>query len=403
MTAEISGDRGRRHLLKDVSLSSVVAGLLAVVVSYSGPMVIVLAAAKAGHLTPGQTTSWVWAVSLGSGLTCVLLSLWTRTPVVTAFSTPGAALLVTTLGDHPYGAAIGAFALAGLLTAVVGFSGLFGRFMSVIPTPIVSGVLAGILFAFGVDAFRALGVAPLVVGAVVVGYLVVKRFSARYAVLGGLLLGVPAALATGTRLSSVSLEWARPEWTTPQFTVASVISIGIPMFMVTMASQNAPGLAVLRTAGYPTPDRLLVGTTGVASVLLAPFGSHAINLAAITAAICTGEEAHPDPRRRYTAAVACGAFYVVVGAFGATLLGVFLALPTQLVAAVAGVALLGALGAAVTDTTSLGTHREGALIAFLTTASGVTLLGIGSAFWGLLFGTAAHFVVTRKASADAPG
>ncbi|PSL51954.1 benzoate membrane transport protein [Saccharothrix carnea] len=396
MSAEVSSDRGRRHFLRDVSLPSVVAGLLAVVVSYSGPMVIVLAAAKAGHLTPGQTTSWVWAVSIGSGLTCVLLSLWTRTPVVTAFSTPGAALLVSTLDDHPYGAAIGAFVLAGILTAAVGFSGLFGRLMAVIPAPIVSGVLAGILFAFGVDAFRNLGVAPLVVGAVIVGYLVVKRFSARYAVLGALALGVPAALVTGTRLSSVSLEWARPEWTTPHFTAASAIGIGIPLLVVTLASQNAPGLGVLRTSGYPTPDRLLIGTTGIASTLLAPFGSHAINLAAITAAICTGPEAHPDPRRRYPAAVACGVFYLVVGTFGATLLSVFLTLPGPLIAAVAGVALLGSLGAAITDTTALASHREGALIAFLVTASGVTLFGVGSAFWGLLFGTAAHFTVTRR-------
>ncbi|GAA2677532.1 MULTISPECIES: benzoate/H(+) symporter BenE family transporter [Actinosynnema] len=395
MSAGTTHERGRRHFLRDVSLPSVVAGLLAVVVSYSGPMVIVLAAAEAGRLTPGQTTSWVWAVSLGSGLTCVLLSLWTRTPVVTAFSTPGAALLVTTLDDHPYGAAIGAFALAGALMAVVGFTGLFGRLLAVIPAPIVSGVLAGVLFSFGADAFRALGTAPLVVGAVVVGYLVVKRFSARYAVLGGLLLGVPAALATGTRLTAVSLEWARPEWTAPQFTLGAAVGIGVPLFVVTLASQNAPGLAVLRTSGYPTPDRLLIGATGVTSALLAPFGSHAINLAAITAAICTGEEAHPDPRRRYAAAVSCGVFYLCVGAFGATLLAVFLALPGQLVAAVAGVALLGALGAAITDATARATHREGALIAFLTTASGVTLLGVGAAFWGLLFGTAAHFAVTR--------
>jgi benzoate membrane transport protein len=279
---------------------------------------------------------------------------------------------------------------------VIGFSGLFGRLMALIPTPIVSGVLAGILFAFGVDAFRNLGVAPLIVGAVIVGYLVVKRFSARYAVLGALALGVPAALVTGTRLSSVSLEWARPDWTTPQFTLASAIGIGIPLLVVTLASQNAPGLVVLRTSGYPTPDRLLIGTTGIASTLLAPFGSHAINLAAITAAICTGEQSHPDPRRRYPAAVACGVFYLVVGAFGATLLSIFTTLPGPLIAAVAGVALLGALGAAITDTTSLGSHREGALIAFLVTASGVTLFGIGSAFWGLLFGTAAHLVVTRR-------
>ncbi|KAA2252731.1 benzoate/H(+) symporter BenE family transporter [Solihabitans fulvus] len=380
-----------------MSVSAVVAGFIAVVVSYSGPMVVVLTAAQAGGLTTGQTTSWVWAVSLGSGITCAVLSLWTRMPVITAWSTPGAALLVTSLHNYPYAQAIGAFLVAAVAITVIGFSGLFGRLIAKVPTAIVSAMLAGILFAFGTDLFRSLGGTPLVPAAVLVGYVVVKRFSARYAVLCGLVLGVVAAAASGKlHLSGVRLALARPEWTTPAFSVAAIVGIGIPLFVVTMASQNAPGLGVLTASGYRPNDRLLIGSTGLTSVLLAPFGSHAINLAAITAAICTNEEAHPDPRRRYPAGVFCGLFYIVVGLFGSALLALFTGLPKELVAAIAGVALLGALMSGLSGAMQQPDHREAALVTFLVTASGLTMFGVGSAFWGLVLGVLTHGVLTAR-------
>jgi benzoate membrane transport protein len=193
-----------------------------------------------------------------------------------------------------------------------------------------------------------------------------------------------------------SIELARPVLTTPEFSVASLIGVAVPLILATLATQNAPGMAVLSASGYEADDRLLIGTTGLVSTALAPFGAHAVNLAAITAAICTGPESHPDPRRRYVAGVSCGAFYLLIGAFGSTLVAFFAGLPKELVAAIAGVALLGALAGGITGAVKEEKDREAALITFLATASGVTLFGIGSAFWGLVFGVAAHLVLSGK-------
>ncbi|SDM23637.1 benzoate/H(+) symporter BenE family transporter [Allokutzneria albata] len=399
MTEEVLAAQGtdRRSFFSDASLSSFVAALIAVVVSYSGPAVIVLTAAQAGRLTPGQTTSWLWAISIGSGITCLVLSLWTKVPVITAWSTPGAALLVTSIGHYSYASAIGAFLVSALAITVVGFSGVFGRLMAFVPDALVSAMLAGILFSFGVEAFRALGQGPLVAAAVLLGYVLAKRFSARYAVPVALLLGVSAAAASGgLDFRGVALELASPQWTTPVFDTAAIIGIGVPLFVVTMASQNAPGLAVLHASGYRPGDRLLVGGTGLTSLALAPFGCHAVNLAAITAAICTGEESHRDPRRRYPAGVFCGLLYLLIGALGGTLIGVFTGLPKELVAAIAGVALIGALISGLSGAMATPRDREPAAVTFLATASGLSLFGIGSAFWGLVFGLFTHVVLTAR-------
>ncbi|MEU2110910.1 benzoate/H(+) symporter BenE family transporter [Streptomyces sp. NPDC019507] len=389
-------------MLRDMSLSAVLAGFVAVVVSYSGPLVIVLAAAAAGHLDTAQTSSWVWAISIGSGLTCIGLSLRTRMPVITAWSTPGAALLVTSLGAYSYAEAIGAFIVTGVVITLVGLTGVFGRLMRQVPTAVVAAMLAGILFSFGTGVFTSLKTAPWIAGTVLAGYLLGKRFLPRYAVLIALAVGVACSAATSRldiRLDH--LELARPVLTGPHFSVASLIGIAVPMILATLASQNAPGMAVLTASGYQPGDRLLIGSTGLVSAALAPFGSHAINLAAITAAICTGPESHRDPKRRYVAGVACGAFYLLIGAFGTTLVVFFAGLPKELVAAIAGVALFGALAGGLTGAVTEERDREAALITFLATASGMTLFGVGSAFWGLVFGVAAHLVLTRWRSRSA--
>ncbi|MFJ6748449.1 MULTISPECIES: benzoate/H(+) symporter BenE family transporter [unclassified Streptomyces] len=386
----------RPGLRRDASLSAVLAGLVAVIVSYSGPLVIVLSAASAGRLSTAQTSSWVWAISIGSGLTCIGLSLRTKMPVITAWSTPGAALLVTGLGAYSYAEAVGAFLVTGAVITLVGMSGVFGWLMRQVPAAVVSAMLAGILFSFGTGVFTALKTAPAIAGAVLLGYLLAKRLLPRYAVLVALAAGVAAAAVTARldiHLDRIAL--ARPVLTTPHFSIAALIGIAVPMILATLASQNAPGMAVLRASGYEPDDRLLIGTTGLVSTVLAPFGSHAVNLAAITAALCTGPESHRDPRRRYVAGVACGVFYLLIGAFGSTLVVLFGGLPEELVAAVAGVALLGALAGGLTGAVQEPKDREAALITFLATASGLTLFGIGSAFWGLLFGVLAHLVLTR--------
>ncbi|GAB7029131.1 benzoate/H(+) symporter BenE family transporter [Streptomyces sp. NPDC021749] len=394
--AESGQPAARGGFWGDLSLSAVLAGFVAVVVSYSGPLVIVLAAATAGRLNQAQTGSWVWAISIGSGLTCIGLSLRTKMPVITAWSTPGAALLVTSLGAYSYPEAIGAFLVTGVVITLVGLTGVFGWLIRQVPTAVVSAMLAGILFSFGTGVFTSLKTAPWIAGPVLLAYLLGKRWLPRYAVLIALATGVVCSAATSRlHINLHSIELARPLLTTPEFSVASLIGIAVPMILATLASQNAPGMAVLTASGYRPKDRLLIGSTGLVSTLLAPFGSHAVNLAAITAAICTGPESHRDPKRRYVAGVACGAFYLLIGAFGTTLVVFFAGLPKELVAAIAGVALLGALAGGLTGAVTEEKDREAALITFLTTASGVTLLGVGSAFWGLVFGVAAHLLLTR--------
>ncbi|MFE3515023.1 benzoate/H(+) symporter BenE family transporter [Streptomyces sp. NPDC059166] len=404
--ASPDGPAPRPRLVRDLSLSALLAGLVVVVVSYSGPLAIVLAAARAAHLDAGQTASWIWAISIGSGLTCIGLSLRTRMPVVTAWSTPGAALLVTSIGSYAYDEVIGAFVVSGLVIALIGVTGIFGRLMRLVPGPVVSAMLAGVLFSFCADVFTSLEHTPLIAGSVLLAYLCGKRWLPRYAVLLALVAGLVCSAASSklhVRLDHVGL--AQPVFTAPGFSVASLIGIAVPLTLATLASQNAPGIGVLTASGYRPDDRLLVGSTGLASAVFALFGSHAVNLAAITAAICTGPEAHRDPRRRYVAGISCGVLYLVVGVFGSTLVAFFAGLPAELVASIGGVALFGALSGGLTGAVREEKDREAALITFLATASGVTLFGIGSAFWGLVCGMVAHLVLNarRRARQDDSG
>ncbi|MEU6525626.1 benzoate/H(+) symporter BenE family transporter [Streptomyces sp. NPDC046924] len=396
-SAAEAGESGRRGVIRDASLSAVIAGFVAVVVSCSGPLLIVLAAASAGHLGEEQTVSWVWAACVGSGVTCVALSWWTRMPVITAFSTPGAAVLVGSLGNYSYPEAIGAFLVTGVAMALVGMTGVFGWAVRRVPPGVVAAMLAGVLFSFGAGVFSVLDSTPLPALSSLVTYFAVKRRSPRYAVACALLVAVLAAVAgPGIHAPAGDLAPALPVLTAPDFSLQALVGIAVPLTVVTLASQNAPGLAILTAFGYRPDDRLLIGVTGLTTTALAPFGGHAINLAAITAAICTGEEAHSDPRRRYVAGVACGFFYLLTGACGATLVALFTALPTDLVAVVAGVALLGTFTTSLAQAVTDERDRDAAVVAFLTTASGVTLGGIGSAGWGLVLGLATHWALVVR-------
>jgi len=374
-------------LRRDISLSAIVAAFIAVAVSYAGPAVIVFQAAKAGHLSAGQLSSWIWAISIGSGLSGMLLSWRYRMPIITAWSTPGAALLVTSLSQYNYQDVIGAYLFSAALITLFGFTGVFSRLMERIPREIIGAMLAGVLFRFGVSLFGALETMPILVLPVILAYLIGKRFFTRYAVLISLTVGLCiATLMSKVDLSLLSATLARPVFTKPTFSLSAVIGLGVPLFMVTMASQNMPGVAVLKTAGYDAPVSSLVTATGLISLVLAPFGAHAINLAAITAAICTSAEAHPEMQRRYVAGVFCGVFYLLVGAFGSIVASAFSTLPDALIASVAGLALLGALAAGLGSAMTDEGRREPALITFLLTASGAIFFGIGAAFWGLLLG-----------------
>lgn len=377
--------------LKDFSLSALIAGFVTVLVGFTSSAVIVFQAAHAFGATPAEVASWMWALGLGMGATCILLSLRFKVPIVTAWSTPGAAMLISAGAGIPMAQAIGAFMVSALLMALFGFTGWFERGIKRIPMSLASGMLAGVLLRFGLDVFGAMKTQFLLAFAMFCTYLLARRLLPRYAVIAALAVGSAIAAAQGLlHLDGITLELAQPLWTTPQFSISAIIGIALPLFIVTMASQNMPGVAVIRASGYNNvPISPLIGWTGGATLLLAPFGAYALNLAAITAAICMGREAHEDPARRYVAAVAAGTFYLLIGLFGATVAAVFAALPKELVQVIAGLALFGTIGNGLAAALAREGEREPALVTFLVTASGISLFGIGPAFWGLLAGVLA--------------
>jgi benzoate membrane transport protein len=391
---------GLRQLLRDFSLSAFAAGFVTVLVGFASSAAIVFQAARSLGATPAQIGSWIWALGLGMGISCIVLSLRYRKPVVAAWSTPGAAMLIASGAGLPLSDAIGAFVLSALLVAIAGFSGVFERMISRIPISLASGMLAGVLLRFGLDAFAAMQTQRGLVLAMLATYLLARRLLPRYAVILTLLSGVLFAAGSGLlALDGVSLQLATPVFTSPTFSVTAIIGIALPLFIVTMASQNVPGVAVIRASGYEVPISPVVGWIGAVNVLLAPFGAFALNLAAITAAICMGREAHEDAARRYVAAVSAGIFYLIVGLLGATVAALFAALPQELIIAIAGIALLGTIGASLAAALREEREREPALVTFLVTASGISMAGIGSAFWGLVAGVVALLVWRRPLSA----
>ena len=378
-----------RRLWADLSLPAIVAGFVAVLVGFTSSVAIVFAAAQALGATPAQTASWIWALGMGMGLTSLGLSLWYRQPVLTAWSTPGAALIAATQGVA-MPEAIGAFIVCAVLISLAGITGLFERVMNRIPMAIASALLAGVLARFALDAVQATRSAPWLVLAMALAYLAGRRWWGRYAVPGVLLAGlVVAGLQGRLHLGDVAWGWATPVWTTPVFSLSALIGVALPLFVVTMASQNLPGVAAQRASGYDTPVSPVVGCTGLATLLLAPFGGYALNLAAITAAICMGREAHEDPARRYVASASAGLFYIAVGLAGGAVAGLLAAFPRELVVAVAGLALLGTIASGLAGALKEESHRDAALLTFVVTLSGVTLAGVGSAFWGVVAGSVA--------------
>ncbi len=380
---------------KDLSLSAFTAGYVAVLVGFTSSVAIVFQAAQAFQATPAQITSWMWALGLGMGLCSMLPSLWLRKPVMVAWSTPGAAVLATAglAGGFSMAEAVGAFMVCAALITVAGVTGWFERIMGRIPMEIASALLAGVLARFGLQAFAAAQTAlPLVL--LMLGiYLLARRFLPRYAVVCTLAVAILYVAARGQMAwSAVAFELAMPQFTMPQFTWSALVSLALPLFVVTMASQNLPGVAVMRATGYQMPVSGLITLTGLATLVLAPFGAFALNFSAITAAICMGPEAHENPERRYTAAVSCGAIYVVIGIFGAVVTGLLTAFPKELVVTIAGLALLGTIGNGLSVALRDEGHREAALITFLVTLSGVVIAGVGSAFWGVVAGSLALFV-----------
>lgn len=366
------------------------AGFIAVLVGYTSSAVIVFQAASAAGAGPAEISSWLWALGLGMAATSIGLSLYYRAPVLTAWSTPGAALLVTALAGVPISEAIGTFLFSSLLITLCGIFGWFDVIMRRVPRALAGAMLAGVLLRFGMELFTSLETQPVLVATMLLAYLVIRRFIPRYVIALTLLVGLLLAGLQGSiHFEAVSLQFAQPIFTAPSFSLASLIGIGLPLFIVTMASQNIPGIAVLRANGYQTPASPVIAATGITGLVLAPFGGFAFNLAAITAAICMSPDADPRPERRYMAAVWAGLFYLLTGILGATVAALFAAFPHELVAAIAGLALIGTIANSLAGALQIEHERDAALITFLVTASGMSLFGVGSAFWGLVIGISA--------------
>lgn len=403
-TAQPSFDTpsSRPNARRDLSASAIAAGLVAVLVSFGGTAVLMVQAGHAAGLDAARIGSWIGSLSLVLGLGGAAYSLRTGLPIVMAWSTPGAALLVTALAGVPFPEAIGAFVLAAALTLACGLFGWIDPILRRIPGEVAAAMLAGVLLNFGMGIFTNVGKQPALVLAMCAAYLVCRRWAPRYAVL--MVMAVAVAMAAGLGLMRVDqLDWHLTEfvWTTPVFSMQAAVSLGVPLFVVAMASQNLPGLAILQAAGYRPPASRLVAATGFLGLLAAPFGAHSVTLGAISAAICTGPEAHAEPSKRYIAAATYGISYFALSIVAGAVAVFFQALPAALLAALAGLALLGTIMGGMAAAMANPQRREAALITLLATASGFSFWGIGSAFWGLVAGLLAHtvFEFRRKPAA----
>ena len=391
-------------MLKSLRLSHLAAGAIAVLVGYTSSVAIIFQAIEAVAATQAQANSWMIALGLGMGVTSLSLSLWFRMPILTAWSTPGAALLVVGLKDVPIDQAIGAFVFCGVLLTLTGLTGWFERLSQLIPDTLANALLAGILLQFGLSAFTALNDDTALVALMGGSFLVGRLWFPRYNIPVVLLTGCIWAVFSGSfgDMQQLDLSLSLPMPVMPRFSVPVLVGVGLPLYIVTMCSQNMPGVVTLRSAGYQPPVSASLTVTGIASILLAPCGGYAFNLAAITAAICAGSEADDDPKTRYLASATAGVLYCLVGLGGATVISLFLIAPKALVATIAGLALLSTIGNSLSHALSDSQNREAALITFMTTVSGISFFGIGSAFWALLIGLIVNQLLTPRTQSNTP-
>ena len=390
------------QFIKDLSWSTFTAGFVAVLVGFTSSIAIVFQAAQAFGATQEMLASWVWAISIGMGLTTAIPSLMIRKPVMVAWSTPGAAVLASAglAGGFSMGQAVGAFMASAALIVVIGASGWFEALTKRIPLSIASALLAGVLARFGIAGFAAAQTALPLVLLMLLTYLLGRRFVPLYAVPLTLLFAILFVAGQGGFSNVViptGLTW--PVYVAPEFTWSAMVSLALPLFVVTMASQNMPGVAAIKACGFGDeranggdaglPISRILTMTGAATLVFAPFGAFSLNLSAITAAMCMGPQSHPDKARRYTAAVCCGLIYIALGLFGATIMAMLSAFPQALVVAIAGLALMATIGNGLASALHKESDREAAMVTFLITLSGVVIGGVGSAFWGLLAGSLA--------------
>lgn len=391
-------------LRRDCSVSAITAGFLAVLISYAGPLVIFFQAARAANISTDMMSSWVWAISIGAAVSGIFLSWRLKVPVVTAWSAPGTALLVTLFPAMTIEQAVGAYLTCAVVIFLIGMSSLFDKVVRHIPKGIAAGMMAGILFQFGVGAFKSASTMPLLAFGMIAAYLVFKRVFPRYVIILVLLTGTLLASLSGQfDVQTIALRLATPTWITPQWTWSSTLGFALPLVLVSLTGQFLPGMAILRISGYQTPAKPIIVTASLVSMMMAFFGGITIVIAAITAALCTGKDAHDNPDRRYIAGIANGVFYLIGGTFAGTIVLIFTALPKEFVAVLAGLALLGAITTNILGALHEEEHREASMITFLATASGMSFLGLSSAFWGIVIGGMAYVVLNKSRAGSTPG
>ena len=393
--------RLRQTLKEDWSLSASVAGFLAVLIAYAGPLVIFFQAAQAAQVSEAMMASWIWGISIGAAIPGIYLSIKYKTPVIGGWSAPGTALLVTLFPQMSINEAVAAYLISAIVIFLVGITGYFDKILRWIPNGIAAGMMAGILFQFGLDLFVATDTMPIIVFSMLACYLFAKRFSPRYTMIWVLLCGVILSVLFG-KMNAVELNLVitAPQFIVPEWSWNSTFNLAIPLILVSLTGQFLPGMAILRLSGYDTPAKPIVSTFSLASLAVACVGGITITLGAITAALCTGRDAHKLKEKRYIAGIANGVFYLLGGLFAGSIVTVFSLLPKELIAALAGLALIGAISANIHIAMKDDSQRDSALITFLATASGMQFLGLSSVFWGVLIGIIAHYILKRDIILD---
>lgn len=386
-------------LKNDWSISATVAGFLAVLISYSGPLIIFFQAAQRAHVSTDMMVSWIWGISIGAAVSGIYLSIKYKTPVITAWSAPGTALLVTLFPNVSLNEAVAAYITSAIVIFLIGVTGYFDKLLKWIPQDVAAGMMAGILFQFGIGLFTASDSMPFIVFSMLIVFLIAKRLMPRYTMIWVLAAGVLLSLILGKMNPvDVSFNLAIPQWISPEWTWNSTLNLAVPLILVSLTGQFLPGMAIMKLSGYNTPAKPIITVTSIASLAVACIGGITIVLASITAALCMGKDAHELKEKRYIAGIANGIFYILGGLFAGSIVMLFSLLPKELVAALAGLALLGAIATNISVAMKNDNQRDAALITFLATASGMHFLGLSSVFWGICIGVIAHFILTPRST-----
>lgn len=388
-----------KTLKNDWSISAIVAGFLAVLISYSGPLIIFFQAAQRAHVSTDMMVSWIWGISIGAAVSGIYLSIKYKTPVITAWSAPGTALLVTLFPNVSLNEAVAAYITSAIVIFLIGVTGYFDKLLKWIPQDVAAGMMAGILFQFGIGLFTASDSMPFIVFSMLIVFLIAKRLMPRYTMIWVLAAGVLLSLILGKMNPvDVSFSLAIPQWISPEWTWNSTLNLAVPLILVSLTGQFLPGMAIMKLSGYDTPAKPIITVTSIASLAVACVGGITIVLASITAALCMGKDAHELKEKRYIAGIANGIFYILGGLFAGSIVMLFSLLPKELVAALAGLALLGAIATNISVAMKNDNQRDAALITFLATASGMHFLGLSSVFWGICIGVIAHFILTPRST-----